>query len=518
MHMNIERDLCRLILTSDLNSTDIGRLLNMSEKTVRRRRKRLAETKATWEQIQALDDQKLEALVRPKGGGVHKPFFEPDWDEMERELQRKGVTKALLFEEYCSTLPPPGTVLLSDRHFCRKFTAHRKRLGISMRQIHRAGEKMFVDFSGLRAKYFNAQGMPIYCEVFVAALGASAYSYAEAVHSQKLQDWIMVHVRAFQFFGGAPRILVPDCLRSAVKCWRQGQAEINDSYREMATHYGAVVQAARPRRPKDKGKVENAVRCVQMWILAAIRNRTFHSLTELNAEIRRLLVIYNARPFRKRKNASRRSLFEGIDQPHLQALPACEYEHGEWTHVTVPKDYIIVADGRGYSVPYSLIHKKVSIKLLDDCVKVYHLNREVATHPRNRNNFDDTIVDFHRAPNHRFATLSKADYALKWAEQIGGDVLAVMTTVNSQKASHLIREQNLDGIKKLAGQYGLERLRAACTRALLIDRVSFRSLRTMLSHNMESAPVLPPSGPKAANRAHRNVRGASYFGNAGGLQ
>lgn len=327
--------------------------------------------------------------------------------------------------------------------------------------------------------------------------------------------YAVVLVRAFRFFGGVPRILVPDCLKSAVKCWRQGQADINDTYREMAAHYGAIVQPARPGKPKDKGKVEGSVKIVQMWILAAIRNKTFHSLAELNAEIRGLLEIFNNRPFRRRPNTSRRSLYDAVDRPYLQPVPAYEYEYGEWTHVTVPKDYVVTADGRAYSVPYGLIHKKVSVKLMDDCVKIYHLGREVATHPRNRESYDDTIVDFHRHPNHRIAALSKTEYALKWAEQLGGEVNTVMLAINGQNTTQLVREQRLDGVKKLARQYGLDRLGAACSRALQIGHVNYRYLRSMLANNMEGAPVLPSPGTGSAVAPHRNVRGAGYFANTG---
>lgn len=253
------RELARLLLTTNFKNREIGRLLNHSPNTIGRYRHRLKELNLSWERVQQVDDSALLARINDGRDRCRKPFVVPDWSMLMRELRRPGVTIALLFQEYRSTLPPPGRVMMSDREFSRRLEKHRKTLSVSMRQIHKAGEKLFVDFSGKRIGYRSAGGRFVPCEVFVATLGASGFTYVEAIASQTLPDWTMTHVRALEFFGGAPKILVPDCLKSGVSSWKKGLAEINPTYNELAAHYGAVVIPARPRKPKDKAKVERAV-------------------------------------------------------------------------------------------------------------------------------------------------------------------------------------------------------------------------------------------------------------------
>lgn len=507
------RELARLLLTTDFKNREIGRLLTCSPNTVGRYRRRLKELDLSWEQALQIDDRALLARINDGRERNRKSFVVPDWAMLTREMRRPGVTVALLFQEYRSTLPPVGGVMMSEREFCRRFEKHRKTLSVSMRQVHKAGEKLFVDFSGKRISYRSADGRQVPCEVFVATLGASSFTYVEAVASQTLPDWTMAHVRALEFFGGAPSILVPDCLKSGVTSWKNGQAEINPTYNELAAHYGAVVLPARPRKPKDKAKVERAVALAQRWILAALRNRTFFSVEEINAAIRPLLAAYNDRPFTRRKEESRRSLFEALDRPLLRPLPANRFEFGWWTSAKVPPDYHVPADGRAYSVPHTLKGKLVRIRLSDQIVRIYHQGREVAIHPRRREGFDDSTLAAHRPKHHQAYAERTSDDAVAWARSIGEGAMALVAVYLGATEKPLIRDQQLRALRSVAQEVGAERFDKACARAVRIGSHNVRSLRSMLRARMEEAPVFDsPSVESPSSSSHENVRGAGYFG------
>lgn len=507
------RELARLILTTDFTNRQISRLLNCAPNTVGRYRRRMNEMALCWEQVLQIDDHALLGRINDGRDRHRKPFVVPDWPMMTRELRRPGVTVALLFQEYRSTLPPAGRVMMSEREFSRRFEKHRKTLSVSMRQVHKAGEKLFVDFSGKRISYRSADGRQVPCEVFVATLGASSFTYVEAVASQTLPDWTMAHVRALEFFGGTPSILVPDCLKSGVTSWKNGQTEINPTYYELAAHYGAVVLPARPRKPKDKAKVERAVALAQRWILAALRNRTFYSIEEINAAIRPLLAAYNDRPFTRRKEESRRSLFEALDLPLLRPLPANRFEFGWWTSAKVPPDYHVSADGRAYSVPHTLKGKLVRIRLSDQAVRIYYQGKEVAIHPRRREGFEDSTLPAHRPKHHRAYAERASDDAVAWACSIGDGAKALVEVYLGNTDRPLIRDQQLRALRLVAQEFGTERFDKACARAIKIGSYTVRSLRSMLRARMEEAQVFDsPSADSPSSSSHENVRGASYFG------
>lgn len=507
------RELARLILATDFGNRQIGRLLNCAPNTVGRYRRRINELALSWEQVLQIDDHALLTRINDGRDRHRRPFVVPDWAMLTRELRRPGVTVALLFQEYRSTLPPVGRVMMSEREFSRRFEKHRKTISVSMRQVHTAGEKLFVDFSGKRISYRSADGQQVPCEVFVATLGASSFTYVEAVRSQTLPDWTMAHVRALEFFGGAPSILVPDCLKSGVTSWKNGQAEINPTYNELASHYGAVVLPARPRKPKDKAKVERAVALAQRWILAALRNRTFFSIEEINAAIRPLLAAYNDRPFTRRKEESRRSLFEALDRPLLRPLPDDRFEFGWWSSAKVPPDYHVPVDGRAYSVPYILKGKLVRIRLSDQVVRIYHQGKEVAIHPRRREGFDDSTLPAHRPKHHRAYAERASDDAVAWASSIGDGAKALVAIYLGATDRPLIRDQRLRALRSIVQEVGSERFDKACARAVQIGSHSIRSLRSMLRARMEDAPVFEsPSTESPSSSSHDNVRGAGYFG------
>jgi transposase len=509
------REMVRLVLTSKFSDAAISSSSGFAINTVRRYRKILSRLKHyDWAVLEAMSEEALDNLLNPAKSRPRKAFLEPDWEAIEKALGRKGVTRLLLHQEYMSALPPPGMAMLSEREFCRRLERRRAKLGVTMRQVHKGGEKLFIDYSGQTISYSGEDGKPIRCQLFVSALGASGLIYAEATHTQKLPDWTMSHVRAFEFYGGVPKILVPDCLKSGVTVWRVEGPIINRTYAEVASHYGAVVVPARPRRPQDKGKVENAVKLAQRWIIAVLRDRIILSLADLNAEIRKLLDILNDRPFRRRRDVSRRRLFESIDRPVLQNLPLEPYEYATWKRVKVPRDYHILFDQRHYSAPSTLVGQWVDVRASATAIKIYYQHREVATHTRKYHDFADTTLSIHRPLHHQ--VVSDDDHcAIKtWGQKLGPATSEVIERFLSNHINPMVCNSQLRGLRALEQKFEPERIEKACERGLLINSFSVRSLRSALQTKMENAPVKGVSEPAPTPIAHSNIRGPLAYGRA----
>ena len=321
------REVLRLAQEAGLNQRQVARSLSLSPTTVGEYLRRAETAGLTWPLPPELDDAQLEAQLYPlpaRGKDDTRPM--PDWAEVHRELKRKGVTLLLLWQEY-KAIHPDG---LQYSQFCDRYRYFAGKLDLVMRQHHRAGEKLFVDYAGQTVEVVDRHtGEVRQAQIFVAVLGASNYTYAEATWTQQLPDWIGAHVRAFGFLGGTSEVVVPDNLRSAVSKAHRYEPDLNPTYAELARHYGVAVLPARARRPRDKAKAEVAVQMVERWILAVLRHRSFFSLAELNREIARLLERLNTRPFKKLPG-SRRALFEQLDRPALRPLPAQPYVFAEW--------------------------------------------------------------------------------------------------------------------------------------------------------------------------------------------
>ena len=350
------REVLRLRHAEHLSTRDIAVALAMPRTTVRNYLDRAAEAGLSWPLPADTDDRELEERLfgraAPPPAIPNRPV--PDWEMVHRELRRAHVTLMLLWTEYRERCPDG----FGYSWFAERYRAYAERLDIVMRQEHRAGEKLFIDFAGSTIPIVDRDtGVITGAQLFVAALGASSYTYAEAIPSQKLPDWVGAHVRCFDFLGGVPALLIPDNLHSAVKKANRYEADLNRTYEDLADHYGTAVIPARPRKPKDKAKAEAAVQVAQRWILAALRNRTFFSLAEANAAIRERLDWLNTRPFRK-LTGSRRSLFESLDRPALRSLPDRPFESGVWRKGTVNIDYHVEVDRHYYSVPYHSCTKR----------------------------------------------------------------------------------------------------------------------------------------------------------------
>ncbi len=311
-----------------------------------------------WVAVEALADDELEARLYPSAAtAAARPL--PDFAKLHAERKRPGVTLELLHLEYLER--EPGGYRYTQ--FCEHYRMWLKKRQLTMRQEHRAGEKQFVDYSGKKPHYTDGKtGEHVECELFLAVLGASNYTYAEATRTQSGPDFIASHVRAFEYFGGVAGALVPDQLKSGVTRSCRYEPGIQRTYEEMAQHYGTTVLPARPYKARDKAKVEVAVQVAQRWILARLRNQSFFSLDELNARIWELLEELNDRVMRV-YGESRRALYERLERPVLRPLPQGRFVYGEWETARVNIDYHIEVDHHYYSTPHALVHEKVDARV-----------------------------------------------------------------------------------------------------------------------------------------------------------
>ncbi len=380
-----------------------------------------------------------------------------------------------------------------------------------MRQSHKAGEKTFVDYSGVRPTVIDpCSGEVIDVELFVAVLGASNLTYAEATATQRLADWIASHSRAVEFFGGVSRVFVPDQLRSAVSRPGRYEPDINRTYENWAAHYGAVVVPARPRKPKDKAKVEVAVQIAQRWILARLRNETFFSLEALNVRIRELVVELNARPMKRLGGVSRADLFARLDKPVLLSLPAEPFAFAEWLTARVHPDHHVDYKNHWYSAPYTLIREKVEVRVTANTVELFHVGNRVAAHVRDDTLYMHTTDPRHRPPAHLAMTFDPTS-VLTWAKNTGPNAEAMVRRILE---ANPFREQGVRsafGLMRMGEKHGPERTERACAHALSFGGKSYKPIKRILELKLEGRPLPHESVPEAPPATHENVRGPDYF-------
>ena len=361
------------------SNRSIAQSLGISHSTARLYRQRVESTGFAWPLPCELTDSALEAQLFPKARAYIADRPIPEWAEIHRELRKKSVTLQLLWIEYKEATSDG----LQYSQFCERYRQWRGRIDVVLRQEHRAGEKVFVDFVGQTVSVISREtGEVREAQIFVGVLGASNFTYAEACESQELPEWIAAHVRMYEFFGGVPALTVPDNLKSGVKQACYYEPDVNPTYQELAAHYGTTVLPTRKAKPRDKAKVEAGVLLVERWILARLRNQTFFSFTELNQQIRRLLDLLNDRRFQK-IDGTRRSLFESLDRPALTPLLEARYEYAQWK-ARVNIDYHIDVLGHYYSVPYALARQAVEVRISRGTIEVYHDGNRVAAHVRSR--------------------------------------------------------------------------------------------------------------------------------------
>jgi transposase len=500
-----------LRLKHECGATDraIARSLGVARSTVALTLERVAAAQFSWPLPATLTDRVLEATLyssagRPQGS---RGKVEPDWTHVHRELRRAGVTLMLLWEEYRQA----DTGGYSYSRWCELYRAWEGRLSPTMRQAHPAGERMFVDYAGQTIELVDGRSGEIRdAQVFVAVMGASSYTYAEASWTQTLPDWIGAHVRALAFMGGVPAQLVPDNPKVGVTRVNWYEPGLNRTYLDLATHYGTAILPARPRKPRDKAKVEVGVLVVERWILARLRDRRFFSLGELNQAIGELVSDLNARPMR-RLGVSRRDLFLELDRPALKELPAEAYEYAEWRPRRVGLDYHVDIDSHYYSVPHRLIREQLDARITAHTIELFRKGERVAVHLRGAGRGRHTTVAEHMPSSHR-------RYAEWTIERIGREAAAIGPS--TAKLAALILESRPHpeqgyraclGILRLARQYGVDRLEAACDRGLDIGARSYGSIQSILKHGLDRRPPKPTRQGELVLPDHPNIRGSRYY-------
>ena len=498
----------RLFFEAGLSIRAIARSVQASPSTVGDYIRRANTAGLSWPLPEALDERALEAQlfpVAPVEPGVERAI--PDWARVHTERRRKGVTLALLWQEYKAEHPEG----LQYSQFCERYRRWRGRLDVVMRQSHRAGEKLFVDYAGQSVSIVDpTTGEVRKAQIFVAVLGASSYTFAEATWTQALPDWCASHVRALNFFNGVPEIVVPDNLRSAITRPHRYEPDAHPTYTDLAEHYGFAIVPARVRRPRDKAKAEVGVQLIERWVLAALRHRVFFSITELNEAIAERLEWLNARPFRKLPG-SRRSAFESIDRPALRPLPAEPYVFAQWKKVRVHVDYHIELERHYYSVPHALVGRQLHARYTERTVELFHRGQRVASHVRSHLLGRHTTVAEHMPEKHRrFAQQWSPERFSRWAEAIGPATAALITQVLHARRHPEQTYRSCLGILRLAKTYSDARLEAAAQRALAVGAHSVRSVESILKHRLDETPLHEaPESPLPDD--HDNLRDPSYF-------
>ena len=501
------KEVLRLCWGQGLSKRQTARSCGLSRPAVDAYLRRAEAAGLGWPLPVELDDGALERLLFPPAPAVPAAARGvPDWSHIHRELKRPGVTLQLLWHEYRRTHPQG----YQYTWFCRQYRAWVGKLDLVMRQSHRAGEKLFVDYAGMRAQVIHpATGEVREAEVFVAVLGASNYTYAEATWTQGLADWIGAHVRCFTYFGGVPEVVVPDNLRAGVSKAHRYEPDINPTYQDLAAHYGVAIVPARVRHPRDKAKAEVGVQVVERWILAALRRRQCFSLAELNRAIRALLETLNNRPFKKLPG-TRRALFEQLDKPALRPLPIEPYEYAEWKQARVHIDYHVEVHGHYYSVPHALIKRQVAVRITANTIECFHRGQRIASHRRSCHKARHTTVTAHMPEAHRQAGEWSPQRLGRWAAQVGPATDTLILRVLSARKHPQQAYRSCLGILRLAKTYGNDRLEAACQRALTLGSHSYKSLESILRHGLDRQPLAEQTEADLPDD-HDNLRGPSYY-------
>ena len=506
------KDILRLRHEAGLAYRGIANALNIGYGTVVDYLNRAQRAGLGWPVPEGLHERDLGRLLFPTQAVTgQRRFAEPDFPEVCQELKRKGVTKLLLWQEYRQRHPDDG---YSYAQFCHRYRGWLGCQQRSMRQLHRAGEKLFVDYCGPTLPIVNPDtGEYRQAQVFVAVLGASNYTFARASWSQKQADWLNAHVKAFEFFGGVPELVVPDNLKSAVRKTHRYEPDINPSYQQMASHYQCVIVPARPYKPRDKAKAEVAVQIVERWIMARLRHQSFFTLASLNQAIRVLLEDLNQRPFKKLPG-TRLSQFEQLDKPALRALPAQPYQYADIKQARVHIDYHIEYDKHYYSVPHPLVKQAVEVHVTDSVVAICHQGQRVASHPRSYRQGAHSTCQEHMPQAHQAMHGWSPERFLNWAGDIGAETREVVSCLLQEKRHSEQSYRRVLALLSNAKKYGRERLNQACGRALLIGSPTRSSVESILKQGLDRIALETPRHAVQEELSldhHENVRGEEYY-------
>ncbi len=460
-----------------------------------------------WAAVEGVPDEVLEGRLYPPGPTGKGPRPWPDCGYLHAERRKPGVTLELLHLEYLEQHPDGYRYT----QFCEIYRRWLKRRGLSMRQIHRAGEKCFVDYAGQKPRLIDpATGEVIEVELFVAVLGASNYTYAEATRTQQVPDWIASHQRAFTYFQGIPGAVVPDQLKSGVTVPCRYEPGLQRTYEEFAEYHGTVILPARPGKARDKAKVEVGVQVAERWILARLRHETFFTLVALNARIGDLLTDLNGRVMRQYQ-ASRWELFERLDRPALRPLPAEPFVYGEWKTARVNIDYHVELHRHYYSVPFVLIHEAVDVRLTTTTVECFHKGQRVAAHVRDDTPGRHTTNPAHMPKAHQHHLEWTPSRLADWAGRIGAQTRALVAAILADRPHPEQGYRSCLGLLRLGRRYGEARLEAACARALAVGARSYRHVDSILKHGLERLPLPEVAAPSQSTPVHEHLRGPAYY-------
>ena len=462
-----------------------------------------------WGDVEPLSDEELESKMYPAPIANGAPRPEPNAAMIHIELRRRGVTLRLLHEEYERSNPNA----YGYTKFVELYNAWADRLKVTMRQVHKAGEKCFVDYSGVRPSITDPKtGERTAVELFVAVMGASNYTYVEATATQRSTDWIASHVRLVEFLGGVPHALVPDQLKSGVVVASRYEPGIQRTYEEWSQHYSTTILPARPMKPRDKAKVEGGVLIAQRWILARLRNVTCFSLDELNEHIAALVADLNSRVM-KRYGKSRRELFDNLDRPALIALPNDRFIHGDWSKAHVNLDYHVLVDHHDYSVPYQRATDEVEIRISASTVEVFYKNKRCASHVRSFEYGGTTTNPDHLPASHKKHFEESDESFETWAATIGTQTLELVRTILIERPHPEHGTRSCRGLQSLGRKYPLERLEAACSRALIAGARSYTNVESILKRGLDQQPLaeLETNDEQPPSLNHENIRGSDYY-------
>lgn len=501
------KEVLRLKYEHNLTNRNIAKSCGISHVTVGKYLQLAKDADIGWPLPDDLDEAQLEQrLYEKQGEPASQKTVMPPMDYLFKELKKKHVTLQLLWFEYKQSHPDG----YQYSYFCELYKDWKKQLDVSLRQEHLAGEKMFIDYAGQTVPIYNPHNgkVDFDAQIFVATLGASNYSYAEATASQTLPDWIRSHIRTFEFFGGVTQILVPDNLKSGVTNPCRYEPDINATYLDLARHYGTTVIPARPGKPKDKAKVENSVLIASRWILAALRNHRFFSLAELNKGIGEKVVVFNQRLMQKMK-VSRRHLFETIDKPALLPLPAYRYEFAEWKKATVNIDYHIEVKEHYYSVPHQLRGKKLDVSITANTVAAFHKGRRVASHQRDYRKYAHTTLAEHMPKAHQKYLQWTPSRIIDWAAKTGPWTQHLVTEIMRRRAHPEQGFRSCLGVMRLGKRYSPQRLEKACQRAVSIGAYTYKNVESILKNGLDQQPLSEQN--RAPSATHSNIRGTHYY-------
>ena len=510
------REILRLRLGAGLSLHETARRTGVARSTLREMMARFERSGLVWPLPLDLADAELENRLYGEAAGRQgwRRVAEPDWAALHQQLKgNKHLTLQVLWDEYIAAVPDGYRY----SRFCELYASWEHRLPVTMRQTHVGGEKLFIDYAGDAVPVIvdRFTGRTQRAHIFVAVMGASSLTFAHATWTETLPDWIEGHVRAFAFFGGAPQLLVPDNPKVAVirACFYDPQ--VNRTYAEMAAHYDTGLLPTRPRRPRDKPKVEAAVRIIERWLLGKLRHRRFYGLAEVNAAIAELLHYLNDLRVFRYIGRTRRQLFEALDAPHLKPLPASPYALAAWKIAKVGIDYHVEAHGHFYSVPYRHARETVEVRATSRTIEVFLKGERIAAHMRGSGDGKHTTLAEHMPSSHRRYADWNVERIQREAALIGPSASLLCELILRDRPHPEQGFRACLGIVRLVKAFGAARVEAACLRALEIGARAYGPVRSILEKKLDGQPVHRLLGPASEEpepaSQHINIRGSRYY-------